>query len=206
MANSPTQKVPAGKRIVDSIRPKSGVRTGRRQFFIASSGVLGAGTVGLFSNISIVNPNLGKAVEASGPPIDVDLSWMEPGHWLLVERKKRLVQLLNHEGWMLDTLAEPLPLQRLQGPPSRQNQQPAQEDESSWPRDGILFRLYYTAKGLFGVSVFSVVFFWFVFYRPDSCGFLLVKLNDLPANIPHTPFDIHPLRFFFPFYAMPRAL
>ncbi len=79
-------------------------------------------------------------------------------------------------------------------------------NESSWPRDGIPFHPYYTVKDLFGVSVFFVVFFWFVFYRPDGWGFLLDKLNYTPANILHTPSDIHPLWFFLPFYAMLRGV
>lgn len=79
-------------------------------------------------------------------------------------------------------------------------------NESSWPRDGIPFHPYYTVKDLFGVSVFFVIFFWFVFYKPDGWGFLLDKLNYTPANILHTPSDIHPLWFFLPFYAMLRGV
>ncbi|EQD65064.1 ubiquinol-cytochrome c reductase, cytochrome b, partial [mine drainage metagenome] len=76
----------------------------------------------------------------------------------------------------------------------------ANTSKSSWPRDGIPFHPYYTVKDLFGVSVFFVIFFWFVFYKPDGWGFLLDKLNYTPANILHTPSDIHPLWFFLPFY------
>lgn len=79
-------------------------------------------------------------------------------------------------------------------------------NESSWPRDGIPFHPYYTVKDLFGVSVFFVAFFWFVFYNPGGWGLLLDKLNYTPANILHTPADIHPLWFFLPFYAMLRGV
>ena len=79
-------------------------------------------------------------------------------------------------------------------------------NESGWPRDGIPFHPYYTVKDLFGVSVFFVVFFWFVFYNPSGWGFLLDKLNYTPANILHTPADIHPLWFFLPFYAILRGV
>ncbi len=79
-------------------------------------------------------------------------------------------------------------------------------NDSSWPRDGIPFHPYYTVKDLFGVSVFFVAFFWFVFYNPGGWGLLLDKLNYTPANILHTPADIHPLWFFLPFYAMLRGV
>ncbi len=79
-------------------------------------------------------------------------------------------------------------------------------NESGWPRDGIPFHPYYTVKDLFGVSIFFVVFFWFVFYNPSGWGFLLDKLNYTPANILHTPADIHPLWFFLPFYAILRGV
>ncbi|MDA3914876.1 cytochrome b N-terminal domain-containing protein [Oleiagrimonas sp.] len=79
-------------------------------------------------------------------------------------------------------------------------------NETDWPRDGIPFHPYYTVKDLFGVSVFFVIFFWFVFYKPSGWGLLLDKLNYTPANILHTPSDIHPLWFFLPFYAMLRGI
>jgi len=79
-------------------------------------------------------------------------------------------------------------------------------NDTGWPRDGIPFHPYYTVKDLFAVSVFFIVFFWFVFYRPDGWGFMLDKLNYTPANILHTPSDIHPLWFFLPFYAMLRGV
>lgn len=77
---------------------------------------------------------------------------------------------------------------------------------SGWPRDGIPFHPYYTVKDIFGVCVFFVLFFWFVFYKPAGWGLLLDKLNYTPANILHTPSDIHPLWFFLPFYAMLRGV
>ncbi len=79
-------------------------------------------------------------------------------------------------------------------------------NKTGWPRDGIPFHPYYTVKDIFGVSLFLVIFFWFVFYQPSGWGLLLDKLNYTPANILHTPSDIHPLWFFLPFYAMLRGI
>jgi ubiquinol-cytochrome c reductase iron-sulfur subunit len=126
MANGPTQKTTAGEMIMDSIRPESEIRPDRRQFLIAAAGVLGAGAVGLFADVLIDNMNPGKAVEALGAPIDVDVSRMEPGQLLLVEWKKKPVWILKREDWMLKTLSEPSLLRRLKDPHSKQNQQPAQ--------------------------------------------------------------------------------
>ncbi|EQD51879.1 ubiquinol-cytochrome c reductase, iron-sulfur subunit, partial [mine drainage metagenome] len=88
--------------IMDSIRPESEIRPDRRQFLIAAAGVLGAGAVGLFADVLIDNMNPGKAVEALGAPIDVDVSRMEPGQLLLVEWKKKPVWILKREDWMLN--------------------------------------------------------------------------------------------------------
>jgi len=75
-----------------------------------------------------------------------------------------------------------------------------------WPVDGIPFHPYYTVKDIFGVSVFLLVFFAFVFYKPGGWGLLLDKLNYTPASAIQTPADIHPLWFFLPFYAMLRGV
>lgn len=75
-----------------------------------------------------------------------------------------------------------------------------------WPVDGIPFHPYYTVKDLFGVCVFLFIFCFFVFFRPEGWGLLVDRLNFTPANILHTPSDIHPLWFFLPFYAMLRGV
>lgn len=79
-------------------------------------------------------------------------------------------------------------------------------NSDGWPKDGIPFHPYYTVKDIFGVSAFLLIFFAFVFYRPDGWGLLLDKLNFTPANAIQTPPDIHPLWFFLPFYAMLRGV
>ncbi len=82
----------------------------------------------------------------------------------------------------------------------------ANTNESGWPRDGIPFHPYYTVKDVFGVCVFLLIFSAVVFYRPNGWGLLVDRLNFTPANILHTPADIHPLWFFLPFYAMLRGV
>jgi ubiquinol-cytochrome c reductase cytochrome b subunit len=80
------------------------------------------------------------------------------------------------------------------------------ENPDGWPRDGIPFHPFYTVKDLVGVAVFLLVFFWFVFYRPDGWGYLIDRLNFSPASAVRTPPDIHPLWFFLPFYAVLRGV
>ena len=113
-----------GPYFMDSIRPDARTDPQRRTFLLASAGVLGAGAVGLFADILVDNMNPGKAVQAEGAPIEVDISQMQPGQLLLVEWKKKPVWILRREDWMLKSLAEPGLLRRLKDPHSRQNQQP----------------------------------------------------------------------------------
>ncbi|MGA8262284.1 MAG: cytochrome bc complex cytochrome b subunit [Arenicellales bacterium] len=77
---------------------------------------------------------------------------------------------------------------------------------SGWPRDGIPFHPYYTAKDAFGVSLFLLILSAFVFFEPGGWGLMIDKLNFTPANVIHTPEDIHPLWFFLPFYAVLRGI
>ncbi len=77
---------------------------------------------------------------------------------------------------------------------------------SGWPVDAIPFQPYYTVKDTVGVAIFLLVFFWFVFFRPDGFGLIIDKLNYSPANAIKTPPDIHPLWFFLPFYAVLRGV
>jgi ubiquinol-cytochrome c reductase iron-sulfur subunit len=111
--------------VMDSLRPAQQTDRARRNFLIGTAGVLGAGAVGLFAAALIDNMNPGKAVEALGAPIEVDVSRMEPGQLILAEWKKKPIWILKREPWMLKTLSEPSLLSRLKDPHSKQDQQPA---------------------------------------------------------------------------------
>ena len=113
--------------VMDSIRPAQKTDKGRRNFLISTAGVLGAGAVGLLADALIDNMNPGKAVEALGAPIEVDVSRMEPGQLILAEWKKKPIWILKRQPWMLKTLSEPSLLRRLKDPDSKQPQQPAAE-------------------------------------------------------------------------------
>ena len=110
--------------VMDSIRPAPQTDKARRNFLISTAGVLGAGAVGLLADALIDNMNPGKAVEALGAPIEVDVSRMEPGQLILAEWKKKPIWILRREPWMLKTLGEASLLERLKDPHSTQNQQP----------------------------------------------------------------------------------
>ncbi|TAL84335.1 MAG: ubiquinol-cytochrome c reductase iron-sulfur subunit [Rhodanobacter sp.] len=125
MTNETTRAEGMDAVFMDSIRPAQEMRKDRRHFLISAAGVLGAGAVGLFADVLIDNMNPGKAVEALGAPIDVDVSKMEPGQLILAEWKKKPIWILKREAWMLKTLSEPSLLRRLKDPESKQNQQPA---------------------------------------------------------------------------------
>ena len=124
MSNDETKQVEK-EPVMDSIRPAQKTDQARRNFLIGTAGVLGAGAVGLFAAALIDNMNPGKAVEALGAPIEVDVSRMEPGQLILAEWKKKPIWILKREPWMLKTLSEPSLLSRLKDPHSKQNQQPA---------------------------------------------------------------------------------
>lgn len=80
------------------------------------------------------------------------------------------------------------------------------KNAEGWPRDGIPFHPYYTVKDAFGVSLFLLVFFAFVFFKPEGWGLIIDKLNYTPANVIQTPADIHPEWYFLPYYAMLRGV
>jgi len=71
------------------------------------------------------------------------------------------------------------------------------------PQDTIPFHPYYTVKDLFGLSVFMVVFAYFVFFNPNIMGH---PDNYIPANPLVTPAHIVPEWYFLPFYAILRAI
>ncbi len=70
-------------------------------------------------------------------------------------------------------------------------------------RDTIPFHPYYTIKDLFGVGVFFLIFFFFVFFSPNSLGH---PDNYIPANPLVTPPHIVPEWYFLPFYAILRSI
>ena len=70
------------------------------------------------------------------------------------------------------------------------------------PQDTIPFHPYYTVKDLFGLGVFLVLFFFFVFFAPNFFG---EPDNYIEANPLQTPPHIVPEWYFLPFYAILRA-
>jgi ubiquinol-cytochrome c reductase cytochrome b subunit len=69
-------------------------------------------------------------------------------------------------------------------------------------QDSIPFHPYYTVKDLFGLGVFLVLFFFFVFFAPNFFG---EPDNYIEANPLQTPPHIVPEWYFLPFYAILRA-
>ncbi len=69
-------------------------------------------------------------------------------------------------------------------------------------QDTVPFHPYYTVKDLFGFGVFFLIFFWFVFFSPNSLGH---PDNYIPANPLVTPPHIVPEWYFLPYYAILRA-
>ncbi len=71
------------------------------------------------------------------------------------------------------------------------------------PQDTVGFHPYYTAKDLFGIGVFILVFAYFVFFNPNYLGH---ADNYIPANPLLTPASIVPEWYFLPFYAILRSI
>lgn len=70
-------------------------------------------------------------------------------------------------------------------------------------KDNIPFHPYFTAKDLYGLGVFLIVYSIFVFFMPDS---LIEPANNIPANPMQTPNHIVPEWYFLPFYAILRSV
>ncbi len=70
-------------------------------------------------------------------------------------------------------------------------------------KDNIPFHPYFTIKDLFGLSVFMLVYFGIVFFKPDL---FIDVTNNIPANPMQTPADIVPEWYFLPFYAILRSV
>jgi quinol-cytochrome oxidoreductase complex cytochrome b subunit len=69
--------------------------------------------------------------------------------------------------------------------------------------DKIPFTPYFTVKDLFGVFVFLIIFFVFLFFYPNYLGHFD---NYIPANPLATPPHIVPEWYFLPFYAILRSV
>jgi ubiquinol-cytochrome c reductase cytochrome b subunit len=69
--------------------------------------------------------------------------------------------------------------------------------------DSVPMSPYAVMKDLFGLSVFAILFAWFVFFAPDYLGH---ADNYVPANPLVTPPHIVPEWYFLPFYAILRAV
>ena len=70
-------------------------------------------------------------------------------------------------------------------------------------KDNIPFHPYFTAKDLYGLGIFLIVYSVFVFFIPDS---LIEPANNIPANPMQTPNHIVPEWYFLPFYAILRSV
>ena len=71
------------------------------------------------------------------------------------------------------------------------------------PQDQLSFHPYYTAKDLFGLGIYLIIFAALVFYVPNS---LSEPVNYVPANPLQTPPHIVPEWYLLPFYAILRAV
>jgi ubiquinol-cytochrome c reductase cytochrome b subunit len=71
------------------------------------------------------------------------------------------------------------------------------------PQDTIPFHPYYTVKDLFGLSVFLLIYAFFVFFAPNFMG---EPDNYIPANPMQTPNHIVPEWYLLPYYAILRSI
>ena len=71
------------------------------------------------------------------------------------------------------------------------------------PSETVPFHPYYTVKDLFYISLFMIVFAFFVFFAPDA---LLSPDNAIRANPIVTPPEIVPEWYFLPFYSILRSI
>ncbi|MBV8737198.1 MAG: cytochrome b N-terminal domain-containing protein [Alphaproteobacteria bacterium] len=71
------------------------------------------------------------------------------------------------------------------------------------PQDSLPFHPYYTVKDFFGLSVFLLIYAFFVFYDPN----LFTNAdNYIPANPMQTPNHIVPEWYLLPYYAILRSI
>lgn len=83
------------------------------------------------------------------------------------------------------------------------NNNPTGLDIRNPDKETVPFHPYYTAKDLFAIALFSMLFAYFVFYVPNYLGH---ADNYIPANPLQTPPHIVPEWYFLPFYAILRAI
>ena len=70
-------------------------------------------------------------------------------------------------------------------------------------KDNIPFHPYFTIKDMYGLGVYLIIFFTFVFFFPH---FFIEPNNNIPANPMQTPAHIEPEWYFLPFYAILRSV
>jgi ubiquinol-cytochrome c reductase cytochrome b/c1 subunit len=70
-------------------------------------------------------------------------------------------------------------------------------------KDTLPFHPYYTVKDAFGLSIFLILFSYFIFFAPNVLGH---ADNYIPANPLVTPAHIVPEWYLLPFYAILRAV
>ncbi len=75
--------------------------------------------------------------------------------------------------------------------------------DAKGPQDKLPFHPYYSAKDLFGLGVFIMIFGAFVFYVPNILGH---PDNYIMANPMSTPAHIVPEWYYLPFYAILRSV
>src|SRR5689334_586164 len=70
-------------------------------------------------------------------------------------------------------------------------------------KDSVPFSPHATIKDMFGVSIFLLLYAWFIFYMPNYLG---DADNYIPANPAQTPAHIVPEWYYLPFYAILRSI
>ncbi len=75
--------------------------------------------------------------------------------------------------------------------------------DAKGPQDTIPFHPYYTIKDLFGLTVFLLIYSFFIFYAPNFLG---SPDNYIPANPLQTPPHIVPEWYLLPYYAILRSV
>jgi ubiquinol-cytochrome c reductase cytochrome b subunit len=75
--------------------------------------------------------------------------------------------------------------------------------EMKGPQDTLPFHPYFTIKDLFGLTVFLLIYCFFVFYAPNFMG---SSDNYIPANPMQTPNHIVPEWYLLPYYAILRSV
>jgi len=75
--------------------------------------------------------------------------------------------------------------------------------EPKTEKDTVPFTPHATIKDMFGLSVFLILYAWFIFYMPNYLG---DADNYIPANPAQTPPHIVPEWYYLPFYAILRSI